>query len=83
MGAPQESEREFYFRIYCMTQAMRALDDRGVFSERTTRLPRAKVCVLVETMPPDVLSIPIAAYLNDVNMPVVQEWLEYAAAIAG
>ena len=71
-----DAEVELKLRLTAMEQAMKRLDDEGLF---TRNQPREEVCVLVEIMPPDPGNTVIAKRLNDESWPAMQAWLEEAA----
>ncbi len=57
----EDWELELVMRLEAMEQAMRQLDEEGLFSQNQ---PREQVCVLVELMPPVPLNTTIAKRLN-------------------
>lgn len=67
---------EYEKRYLAMEEAMRMLDEDGLFAINQTR---GEVVVLVETMPPDE-SNPRRAYrMNHSDSPIFRKWLEEAA----
>ncbi|UNK21103.1 DUF4303 domain-containing protein [Paenibacillus sp. N3/727] len=71
-----EWNREFELRLKALEQAMKMLDDEGVFALNQSR---ESVCVLVEVMPPDEINTEIALRLNRAESPAMQAWLAEAA----
>lgn len=72
----EEFEREYELRLFAMEEAMRELDNEGIFSRNQDR---KNVVVLVEIMPPDYTNTKRAYRMNDSRTKIFTKWLEEAA----
>ena len=72
----EEFDREYDLRYSAMEEAMRRLDQEGLF---TVNQRREDVVVLVEVMPPDETNTQRAYRLNQPDCGMLHTWLEEAA----
>lgn len=68
--------KELNIRLKAMEQAMKKLDERGIFKLNQSR---DQICILVEVMPPERITTEIALRLNNPKSIAMKEWLEEAA----
>ena len=72
----EEFDREYVLRYSAMEEAMRRLDQEGLFAVNQRR---EDVVVLVEVMPPDETNTQRAYRLNRPDCGMLHIWLEEAA----
>ncbi|MBR1701418.1 MAG: DUF4303 domain-containing protein [Lachnospiraceae bacterium] len=69
-------EEEYEMRFSAMENAMKLLDEEGLFERNQDR---DQVMVLVEVMPPDFTNTKRAYRMNDSSMLIFRQWLAEAA----
>lgn len=72
----EEFESEYELRLSVMEEAMKELDNEGIFSKNQDR---KNVMVLVEVMPPDYTNTQRAYRMNDSRTDIFNKWLQESA----